>query len=418
MLFFKECKKTVCSMVFILYIFTVIFMYVTQFNGVLEKPIEPPEAGQEQYGMIEKEIPEILMPAAIESLVTEYLSGYYGAYPFMFYKKINLTENDEKRMAEIIEKLSGLKKEELDNFSEFEPGGYKTVLDDNGKQMLKYEKAVLPEVKIPNDMTYEYFKELMKQADEIIGGGSKYDEKNLVNNFSNVSMSYEEALEEYKQINENIAESYTRLFCDYIGIILAIIPVFVCAFVWNIDEKSYIEQLVYSKKISSIKIILIRYLALIFCITIPIIVIFIHSMIGVNNLYPDRSIHFLKAAGLAVLWLIPSILCVTSLGALLSESLSSLLAIFVQGVWWYISLEMNKLTGSITKWTLIIRHNTLGDMQLFERQFENFCFNRLIYTVLSLICICITIFIYDKKRKGEYYGKKFVFKNFKCKSKI
>lgn len=418
MLFFKECKKTVCSMVFILYILTVIFMYVTQFNGVLEKPIEQPDAGQEQYGMMEKEIPEILMPAAIESLVTEYLSGYYGAYPFMFYKKINLTENDEKRMAEIIEKLSGLKKEELDNFSEFEPGGYKTVLDDNGKQMLKYEKAVLPEIKIPNDMTYEYFKELMKQADEIIGGGSKYDEKNLVSNFSNVSMTYEEALEEYKQINENIAESYTRLFCDYIGIILAIIPVFVCAFVWNIDEKSYIEQLVYSKKISSIKIILIRYLALIFCMVIPIIIIFVYSMIGVNNLYSDRSIHFLKAAGLALFWLMPSILCVTSLGALLSESLSPLLAIFVQGVWWYISLEMNKLTGSITKWTLIIRHNTLGDIQLFERQFENFLCNRLIYIVLSLICICITIFIYDKKRKGEYYGKRIVFKNFKSKSKI
>lgn len=418
MLFFKECKKTVCSMVFILYIFTVIFMYVTQFNEVLEKPIGQPEAGQEQYGMIEKEIPEILMPAAIESLVTEYLSGYYGAYPFMFYKKINLTENDEKRMAEIIEKLSGLKKEELDNFSEFEPGGYKTVLDDNGKQMLKYEKAVLPEIKIPNDMTYEYFKELMKQADEIIGGGSKYDEKNLVSNFSNVSMTYEEALEEYKQINENIAESYTRLFCDYIGIILAIIPVFVCVFVWNIDEKSYIEQLVYSKKISSIKIILIRYLALVFCMAIPIIIIFVYSMIGVNNLYSDRSIHFLKAAGLALFWLMPSILCVTSLGALLSESLSPLLAIFVQGVWWYISLEMNKLTGSITKWTLIIRHNTLGDIQLFESQFENFLCNRLIYIVLSLICICITIFIYDKKRKGEYYGKRIVFKNFKSKSKI
>lgn len=408
MLFLKECKKIMCSMPFVLYVVIIVAMYFSQFEPVLKKPLTQPQEGMEYYGSIEKEVPEVLMPKAVESLVSEYLLGSYGAYPWGFYKEVKLTEAKAAKMAEIIEELSCVSREELDNFAGYEPGGYQSTFDENGNQVVAYKEAVLPYINIPESMSYEAFKELMVRADELIGGGSKYREKYLVSNFSVIPMTYEEALKEYEEImqEENIAEVYIRLYCDYMGIILAIMPVFVCVSLWQMDKRAHMEQLIYSRKSSSVKVVGLRYLALIFCMVILTALTFVHAIVGINNLYPDKNIFWGKAIVLCLLWLLPEIMIVSAIGALLSELLSSLPAIFVQGVWWYITLEMNKLTGSITKWTLIIRHNTLGEPELFERQFSDFVWNRCGYILLSVICICITMFVYEKKRRGAFHDRK------------
>lgn len=411
-------------MTFVLYIAIVVAMYFSQFEPSLNTPITKPQEGMSYYGMIEKEIPEVLMPAAINSLVSEYLSGRYVAYPWMFYKEVKLTESKTEKMAELIEELSGITKEELDNFSEYREAGYTSVLDENGNPMMVYQEAVLPDIHIPENMSYEYFKERMAYADKLIGGGSKYSEKYLVSNFSTIPMAYEDAMKEYEEIiqEDNIAEAYTRLYCDYMGVILAIIPVFVCVALWQMDKRAQMEQLIYSRKSSSIKIVGVRYGALVFCMAIPIVLTFLHAIIGIHSLYPEKQIYFAKAMELCLLWLLPYIMIVSAIAALVSELLSSLLAIFVQGVWWYMSLQMNQLTGSITKWTLVIRHNTLGELELFERQFENLVWNRVSYILVSIICVCVVMLLYEKKRRGNYYVRKThqkkecLRKNFKHKS--
>ena len=157
--------------------------------------------------------------------------------------------------------------------------------------MVVYKEAVLPEYHLSEDISYAHFKELMAQADEIIGKGSKYSEKYLVNNFSHIPMTYEEALAEYEELmdDHNIANGYMRFFCDYLGIDLAIIPVFVCGGLWQMDKRSRMEQLIYSRKISSAKLIITRYLALICCMAVPVALTFFHAMIGLHNLYPEKN---------------------------------------------------------------------------------------------------------------------------------
>ena len=85
MLFFKECKKVICSLTFFLYVAVVVVMYGTQFASALNEPIERPKIGAEWYGTKEADLPEVVMPAAVESLVDEYLKGSFDAYPYMFY---------------------------------------------------------------------------------------------------------------------------------------------------------------------------------------------------------------------------------------------------------------------------------------------------------------------------------------------
>lgn len=419
MLFLKECKKTICSLTFVLYAAVIIAMYVSQFTTELDYPIMRPSPENSYYGSIVKEVPEVLMPAAVESLILEYLEGSYTAYPFMFYKKVRLKESDTEKIAGIIEELTGITRSELDYFTEYEAGGYYEQTDENGNMMIGYKEAVLPEYHLSEDISYEHFKELMTKADEIIGKGSKYGEKYLLSNFSTVPMTYEDALAEYEELmNDNIAKAYMRLYCDYLGIDLAIMPVFVCVGLWQMDKRSRMEQLIYSRKISSAKLIITRYLALVGCMAVPVALTFFHAMIGLNKLYPEKIINFGEAAGLVIMWLLPSITIVVSVGAFISELLSPLLAIFVQGVWWYAALGKNELTGSITKYTLVIRHNTLGKTRLFRQQFQNFIWNRTGYFILSLILVGLVIFVYEKARKGNYDGKRNIWKNNWRKSKV
>lgn len=92
MLFIKECKKVVCSMTFVLFVVTVIAMYTTQYSSGLHT-VTKPRPDQADYGQTIRVDPQLVMPAAVESLLGEYLSGSYTAYPIGLYKNVRLKES-------------------------------------------------------------------------------------------------------------------------------------------------------------------------------------------------------------------------------------------------------------------------------------------------------------------------------------
>lgn len=407
-LFFKECKKVIFSMTFLLYVIVVFAMYSSQYNSDRE-PLVQPTAGMEDYGTVAKEVPEILMPNAIEGLINEYLSGSFTAYPIGFYKNVKLNEKKSNRLCDIIYELSGITKEQLDNFADYDEGGaYNAVPDGNGGFTLSVTEPVLPEIKIPENLTYERFRELMRQADKIIGGGSDYSDDYIIGNFSRVPKTYEDALDEYNDIiyNEKISPAYARLFCDYSCIDLAIMPVFVAAALAAKDKKSRMEQLVYSRKISSARLVLTRFAALTAVMLIPVIITVIHAHIGVAEMYKGYEIDNFAFAKYSAMWLIPNVLLATAMGMLLTEIFSPLIAIFVQGAWWFGSIFASSggLTGSITSFVLVPRHNSLYKADLFAETFRQFTFNRIFYTVLSVVLITVTVIVYEIKRRGGFNG--------------
>lgn len=404
MLFLKECKKVLFSLTFLVYFLTVLAMYFTQFHSDCDEVLEMPVPGSNDYGMISKEVPEILMPAAVESLVSEYLSESFTAYPYGFIKYVKLTEKKKAQIAEIISEVSGITVQELNSFEGFEQGGY--IMDENGDFL--YREPVIPEINIPADLTYVHFRELMKEADQIIGGGSKYSDDFIIGNFSRVPKTYEDALAEYEQfVNEDkITGAYARLYCDYLGIVLAVLPVFVAVSLANLDKKSRMEQLAYSRKISSAKLIFTRYVSLVAVMMIPLILTALIAQNRVNSLYPDYDVDGWAIYRHAVLWLVPNIMIASAVGMLVTELSSGLLAIFAQGVWWIVSIfsSTGGLTGNIGRFTLVMRHNSLVGHDVFYGRWENIVFNRIFFTVLSLMGIALTAFIYEKKRRGIING--------------
>lgn len=405
MLFFKECKKVLFSLTFLIYLVAVIGFYFTQFHNDCKEDISPPMQGLEDYGTVSKEVPEILMPAAADGLVTEYFRGYYKAYPIGFYKEVKLSKKKSAQMAEIITEITGISQQELDSFSDFDEGGMIMMPDGNGGYMPVAKEATLPEINIPDTMTYEHFRELMRKADKIIGGGSDYSDDNIVDNFSRVPRTYEDALADYNAIIEKdkFTGAYARLFCDYLGIIVSILPVFAASALVNADRKSRMEQLVYSRKISSAKLVFSRFAALSVMLAIPVIVLSAAATFQVMKLNPDENLDIFAIPRMSVCWLLPNILFSTALGMLLTEIVSPLIAVFAQGVLWFTSVMVSiELTGGIGRFTLVCRHNSLYDRTAFIEDLNKFVFNRIFYTVISLVITILTAWIYSMKRKGNF----------------
>lgn len=415
MLFLKECKKVICSMTFVLYVVTVIAMYVTQFCHE-RPPVAKPQPETGDYGATVREDPQLIMPAAVESLLGDYLSGSYPAYPIMFYKNVKLKENERLEMRAVLEELTGLSGEELDGFTGYQDAGYYSEgMDENGNPILQFRETVLPAYSLPESLTYEHFCELMEQADRIIGGGSSYEVKNLANNFGRAPMTYEEALREYESlmVPGELGKSYLRLHCDYMGIDLAVMPVFVAAALWQLDKRARMQSLIYTRKSSAVKIVGSRYLALVSCMTVPVLLTLAYTVYTVAGMYPQMHIAWGSGLGMALLWLLPDILVVSAVGALLTELFSPLLAIFLQCVWWFLSLNRTELTEDVARFGLQVRHNSLSKITLWQSQWDNFVCNRLTMVVLALLCLALATWLYERRRRGKgiwtdkilYWGK-------------
>ena len=404
MLFIKECKKVLFSLTFLVYFITVLAMYFTQFHSDGREALERPVPGNSDYGMISKEVPEVMIPAAVESLVSEYLSGSFTAYPYGFIKHVKLKENKKMQLAGIISEVSGITVQELNSFEGFEHGGY--IMDEDGSFL--YKEPVIPEINIPENLTYEHFLELMKEADRIIGGGSKYSDDYIVGNFSLVPQTYEDALAEYEKfLNEDkITGAYARLYCDYLGIDVAILPVFVAVALANLDRKSRMEQLAYARKMSSAKLIFTRFIALVAVMMIPVVLTAVIAGNMVNSLYSDYAVDSLAIYRTAAFWLVPNIMVASAVGMLITELSSGLLAIFAQGAWWFTSIfaSTGGLIGSIGGFTLVMRHNSLMKYDVFYAQWDEIVFNRIFFAVTSIIAIALTAFIYEQKRRGIFNG--------------
>lgn len=436
-LYLKECKKVLLSLTFLLYTAAIFAMYYTQFESDIRGAETEPKLGLSSYGIVAREVPEILMPRALETIVQEYQTNSYVAYPIGFYKEVHLTEKKRKKMAEIIGELTGVSCEELDNFFkegeddfesdkfEFEIGsedglreigdnGF--VVDGNGNFSVK--EPAFAEYSLSEKITYERFRELMREADDLIGGGSRYSDKYIVHNFSQVPKTYEEALTEYQQFIEEdkITGAYARLYCDYIGMMLSILPVFVAVSLMQLDRKARMEALVYSRRISSAKIIFARYAALVSSMFLPVIVTVAAAQKKVMDLYPGAKMDLFAFARYAIVWMLPAIMAVTAVGMLLTELAGGLPAIFIQGAWWFADVFSGSLTGGIGKFNLTIRHNSLHKLDIFQKEYGDFLFNRMFFAVLALLFVVLTAVIYEEKRRGRNIGIRALAKNYKSQS--
>lgn len=401
MLFTKECKKIFRSLTYIVYSVIVILMFWTQFWCALDCPLNDLNYMTYEGEKISGN-PELIMPAALDSLTGSYLSNSYTCYPYGFFKSVHLNSKKSAKIQKYITEISGLSSEEIEalkNSSEKYYTSYGSA---------DYEEYNVSNVPIKEDMSYERFKEIMGDVDDILGGGSDYKPESLAYNFSLVDMTEEELRQEYDDFMEkdHISGAYGRLFSDYLGIDLAFVPVFVAVALITADRRGKMSSLVYSRKVSSFKLVSTRFAALVFTMIIPVFLCAAVSTVKIMFMYSGSSPSIWGLFKISSVWLIPNVTMATALGMLLSELFSAGVAIFAQFVLWFGGLMMSKaaLYGYVGKFTFICRHNRLMHREDFMANYDNFVFNRIFYTVLSLVIVLLTVFVYEMKRGGKFNG--------------
>lgn len=377
----KECKMWLKSLLFYAYVVILFLFYITQFG---DSVIVKPSQGQEDYGTCYTSDPDIIMEETLENLIMEYNQKCFGTYPVGFYKAVYPDQKTLGQIETIITDLTG-QKEDKDGW--FQDG----------------------QVQMKDGLTFSEFSEKMKQVSSLIGPGSNYSEVQLQK--VKVPMNYQQAEQEYKEICtvDHITGSYARLFCDYIGIILGILPIFFAVSrVWK-DKRSHTAQVLYTKAARSFSVVLARYLAMVIVLFVPVLILSVLPLsqalyvASVNSVSPD----YLAFVKYSLLWLLPIILFVTALIYFLSELTDNMLPILVGTIMWFICIFASSSNLTFVGKNLIPRFNTLGSARLFQTLVPQLYCNRLCYTLAAVLIVGLTVVIYEKKRGGRmfYNGK-------------
>ena len=397
MLFAKELRRVVFSKIFILFFAAEVFFgFYTQFwsdMGAGYKSFEPPVPGG-VYGMVVVDDPPTLTQEATACLINEFVNNEYTTYPYGFIHKVHLKGADKDKIAVILSTLTGISDVEHHVSSTYE---IEYTYDDDLKQY------AIPELGVLNNVSIDDFHALMTEADKVLGGGSKYSPDEIMYNFSLGPMPYEEALAEYNSLinDDKITNGYARLFCDYHGIDMTLLPVFLVAVFLSSDKRSKAEQLIYSRSISSIKLVSARFAALVTAEMIPVLFTAVLANIRVAQFYDPSMMDMFAMFKYSLIWILPTAIAVTGIDMLLTGLIPYVAVVIFQFGFWFVTMLMTPMRETFGVFDLVIRHNTEFDRQGFMDNITVFAMNRLLFTALGLVCAALYVFVWKLRREGR-----------------
>lgn len=405
----KECIQTGKSIVFLIFAACALLFFFSQM-GQMDYLPEPTE-GEESYAAYGSAVstePENIMTSALSALTNEYVSGSFSTYPVGFVKNVKLNKTEMAEVEAVLEKMTGLSVEELKAKSE----------------QYYSERSLITqamEVKPAAGTDYEEFLKEMDQIDRLLGGGSEYSMKSLKKGV-NVPMDYKAAQKSYENLiqKDRLTGGYARLFCDYMGIVLGLIPVFVAVTRGVRDRRSQMSELIYTRKASSAVVVLSRYAAM---VTMMMAVVLVISCFPLAECvaYGNRNgidVDYFAFVRYSFIWLLPEIMVVSAVGIFLTELTDSAAAVFVQAVWWFVSVfgSVSAMDGGDYGWGLVMRHNTEMNYAGYKSAAGQLLLNRTVYVSAALVLAVLTIWVYSEKRKGRFLIREKILGNRKRKS--
>ena len=375
-LFLKECRVISKSILYYIISIFVVCFAVFQLNAFKSPKPEPTDMYFGSKITTDKnEIENITMM----SLLNEYCENNYRTYPIGFKKEVHLNDENKGKVEKTIEKYTGYSGDEI-----------KKVMKDKTK-----------ELKVKTDTDYSTFISDMKQIDTLLGGSSRYSEYSIRNTTKRAT--YEDTMEHYNRIlsEDHVSSAYARSFCDYCGIELGFLPVFLAVARCIRDRKSMVSDIIYSSNASSFSIIFSRYAAVVTMMFIPVLIAAL--VIDFRCIYYAQSIgvqpYYLSVMKHAFGWLLPTIMFTTAVGFFFTELTGGVIGILIQGVCWFVWLNNMKLV--YVGWSFMPRFNGLGNRSLFEEIYKQLVINRVSYAAISVAVILLTVIIFNLKRTGK-----------------
>lgn len=394
-IFNLELKRIIKSPLFYIVGILIISFAISNIGfDINPNKIVKPTIEQKYYGTYPSSDMEIIKPRAVDSLISEYRSNRYTTYPYGFYKSVRLSDEKDEQIGKIISAITGETFEAIEKLKV--------------NETLSSYPPDIESVHIKEDLTDDEFIELMNMADTTIGKGSHYGEMYLVGTFGNAERDYKGALEEYNLIIEEdrISGAYARHFSDYIGIVLAMVPVFLAVGIWYLDKSSKSQDILYVRQVKSKDMVWGRYLAMLVSLSILILAMATYYNIRVVKYFGIENIDILAYYKYTIIWLIPTMMISLAVGTLITIVTDSPVGVVAQLVWFFldISSKFESMQGGGYGMSLILRHNTVGNPSAYMNNINQILINRLVYVAIALGMIALAERIYDKKRVGKLGG--------------
>lgn len=396
-LFLKECGQVLKSLVYYIYVAVFVFFVESQLSGEGLAALQEPMPGQSYYGETVTQDKTLIMEGTLADLVRDLSHNSFATYPLGFYKGVSLTMEEREQAEEILSRCTGKSMDELEEEMTMHFEG-----DAQSGMDVKMAAAADYGVSVKEDFSYEEFEKAMQEICHLVGRGSFYEKASYENRVY-VPMTYEQAKEEFDSIclKDRLTRAYMRLFCDYAGIVLAFLPIFAGVSGALRDKRAKAQQVIYAKPASGALIVASRYLANLVMAALPVIVAAFmvqqpcYERAGAFGIQADMWA-FLTVPGV---WLLPEIMIVLAAAFLITELTDSIGAVFVQAAWGIASLfGASTLVGDFGL-RLVARWNTFGKTMLYESLKGEFLFNRGYYFALAIVCVLLTVIVYEKKRK-------------------
>lgn len=257
---------------------------------------------------------------------------------------------------------------------------------------------------------YGIYDNWFNEIDDMLGGNTAFGNKNR-QYVLNLSNSLEEEENNFNSIKneEKITNAYARYYSDYMVLLAGILPAVFGAFTLIEDRKYKSHELVYAKPMKSYKYVLSKFLAIILLFAIFFYLIAIISTI---LFYLFSQSYGLNIDNLAffkytTFWIMPTVLFTTAISMLTSIiNNNGIVSIVIQLVIFFMSAQ--PLIGGYKWYRPIIRYNEIGNMDFYRKNFDYIMANRIGISIISIVCVLITIKIYDNIRKQGVLADLFV----------
>ena len=430
-LFCKECRKIAGSVIYYIFLLLLIAMWVTNFAGGTKQEIQMAEGDAAEdgtqmnvsvlrepqetdtfFGSKAQEVPDQIMTGVAEQLIREYLNNGYATYPYGYYKKVVLSEEEQQSVLAIIEEITGLSREEITDIPEgyFPQMNGSTIHFSADSTMNVDGSVIIPAnqdttAQFKSKVSYARFKILMEQMESILGNGSGYSMEWMLSYYGQTDMDYEQAMEEYETTltKDKITGGFARLFCDYMSIPLSLLPIFLAVLFAMQDRRARMQELVYTRSSSSIRLLGVRYMAGVSMTLLPVCVLSLESLLPLAGfaMRHQLAINYLAYAQYILWWLLPTVLFVWSLGYSITILTDSPLALAIGFLVWFLSVGTTGLEGDVHWYTLMIRHNSLNGYDLMQQNAGSIWLNRGLLVVVSAVLFTVTVLLYERKRRGS-----------------
>lgn len=405
-LFLKECRQVLKSLVYYIYVVVFVLFMTSQMSSEGDAGLQEPVPGQSYYGETVTKDETQIMEGTLANLVEDVYHNSFATYPLGFYKGVTLNDEETERAESILERCTGKSFEALEE----EMTGHYGQYDQSSMEEAMEARAGY-KVTVKEGFTYAEFEDAMAEICDLVGKGSSY-EKDKYENSIYVPMTYEQAKEEFDAICEKdrLTRAYMRLFCDYAGIVLSILPIFIGVSRVLRDKRAKVQQVMFSKPASGALIVVSRYLANLVMLCIPV---FVTAFLLQQPYYYKAQTFGIQGDFMAFLtvpgvWLVPEIMIVLALSFLITEFTDTVLAVFIQVAWGIGGLfGATTLVGDFGM-RLVARWNTLGEAVLFSSLEKGLLLNRGYYFLLAVVCVMLTVIVYERKRRK---GGSLIWKN-------